>query len=671
MLRRLALAQGPTTVNDGTSEGPAGTGVPSGTAFSDRERSILLAVAEAALPPGAFLPGASERTVRDVEAYFSGLPSEVRRAYAAALWAIQVEPLPKHFALFSSLDRPTRTAILTTWEQSSLYAVRTLLRLLLTPLKLVHFARPEMFAHVGCRYELDAVRDEVPRFMQRVTDGRTIDEDTELECEVVVVGTGAGGAAAAYELARRGRAVLLLEEGDFHRRGSFRGRSLDAYKNLYRDGGLTGSVGNVGIPIWAGRAVGGSTLVNAGTCYRTPERTLFAWREELGLPQDFSSEGLATYFERVESMLGVAEAPREHLGSIADIIARGASRLGLSHGPLRRNAPGCDGQGVCCFGCPTGAKRSTDVSYVPEALRAGAELWTAARVHKLDVVAGRVRGLVASLRRPAGRRDERAPELRIKADAVVVAAGALHTPLLLRRSGVCASSGQLGKNLSIHPATKIMALFDDRMDQSRGIPQGYSIDALSHEGILFEGSSLPLDVAALGVPWVGSPLIELMESYPHLATFGFMIRDSSRGEVRPGRGGSPRIFYSMNEADRALLQRGAATLIDVFQRAGARRVFPFLAGAPEVSTREALQRFSTLKLKPRDFELSAFHPLGTCRIGADGKTSCLKPNHEAWDTRGLYVVDGSAVPSSLGVNPQVTIMALALRAAEGIHAALG
>jgi choline dehydrogenase-like flavoprotein len=335
----------------------------------------------------------------------------------------------------------------------------------------------------------------------------------------------------------------------------------------------------------------------------------------------------------------------------------------MRHGVLPRNAPDCDGQGVCCFGCPTGAKRSTDVSYVPEALKRGAQLITAARVMTSDIVAGRARGVVAELGGRAAR-DGKRPRLTVKAEAVVVAGGTLMTPMLLRRSGACRTSGMLGKNLSVHPAAKVMALFDDRVDQTQGIPQGYTIDHFADEGLMFEGGSLPFDVAAVGVPWTGRRFVELMERFPYLATFGFMIQDTSRGEVREGFGGSPLVIYNMNKRDTALMQRGVELLCEVFQAAGARRVLPLAAGCDEVSTPEALAQLKAKRLRAGDIEMAAFHPLGTCRIGVDPATSCVGPDHEAHDVAGLYVCDGSAVPSSLGVNPQMTIMALALRAAE-------
>lgn len=634
-----------------------------------RLHKVVQAIAEAAVPPGRFLAGAGAETAERLVRWLDEVPPASAHALRVAYLATEVGTVATHGRPFSSLSIESRAEILRGWEQSHSHAVRALLRALLTPIKFEHFDRPEMFEHVGCRYDIAPGRDEKPRWLPQVTDGRSVDSDLELECEVVVVGTGAGGAAAAYELAARGRAVLLLEEGDYHRRSTFTGRPSRAYRQLYRDRAMTVALGNVGIPIWAGRAVGGSTVINSGTCYRAPERTLTSWREKLGLPAEFSSEGLGPYYARVEAMLGVAPAERKHTGAIGDIVARGADRLGLSHGVLPRNAPGCDGQGVCCFGCPTGAKRSTDVSYVPAALERGAQLVTAARVDTVTLEGGRARGVVATLAGPGGK-NQRRPKLTVRAEAVVVAGGTLMTPLLLDKSGACRSSGMLGKNLSIHPASKVYALMDERVDQWNAIPQGYCVDHYAEEGLMFEGGSLPFDVAALGVPWTGPRFVELMEQYPHLATFGFMIQDESRGSVRRGPGGSPLIFYNLNAADMRKMQRGVELLCQLFQAAGARRVLPLVAGHDEVTDRQALERLRASTLTPGDIEVTAFHPLGTCRVGTDPRTSCIGPDHEAHDVAGLYVCDGSAIPSSLGVNPQMTIMAMALRSAERIDARL-
>lgn len=637
--------------------------------LTEREIALLTAVAEAAMPTGRVLEGAGRPAALAVGHWLGGVNPETTGVVRAAMWALEVSTLPTHFRAFSALPLEKRMVVMRQWEESRAPTVRNLLRAVVTPLKQHHFDRPEMFRHVGCRYGLPTVKDEAARYMARVTNGREITQNTNLECEVVVVGTGAGGAAVAYELASRGRAVLLLEEGDYHRRSSFDGKTSTAYRNLYRDQGTTIALGNANLPVFAGRAVGGSTVVNSGTCYRAPERTFKYWRDRYGLPQVFSSTGLAPYYERVESMLGVAPGNPLHLGAIAGIIARGAEHLKLSHKALLRNAPDCDGQGVCCFGCPTGAKRSTDVSYIPAALGKGAELITGARVDFVDIVAGRARGVTATVGDPA--QGAHRPRIRVKAEAVVVAGGTLMTPLLLEQSKACLSSGMLGKNLSVHPATKVMALFDEPVESWKGIPQSYTIDHYAEEGLMFEGGSLPFDVAALGVLWTGHRFMELMEKFPYLATFGFMIQEKSRGSVRRGPGGRPLMFYNLNREDTQQMQRGVEILCAVYQAAGAKRVFPFVAGHDEVTTQEQLENLKKSRIGPGDMDMAAFHPLGTCRLGTDPARSCIGPDHEAHDVENLFVCDGSAVPSSLGVNPQMTIMALALRAAEIIDSRLG
>jgi hypothetical protein len=582
----------------------------------------------------------------------------------ALLWSAETLAITQTGRPFSKLSRERAERLLTSWQSSRSPITRWFVRGLVTPLKASHFDDPKMFAHVGCAVTETKLRvDEPARWMRQVTNGREASEDLELECEVVVVGTGAGGAACAYELASRGRAVLMLEEGDFHRRSAFTSRASETFKKLYRDQAMTVAIGNVGIPVWAGRAVGGSTVINSGTCYRAPEKVFREWRDELGLAA-FSSASMDPYYARVEEMLRVTPARLELTGGVGRVIGRGAQALGLSHHPLMRNAPDCDGQGVCCFGCPTGAKRSTDVSYVPEALLRGAQLVTAANVDAIEVVAGRARGVRGTLGGGAsGRR------FHVKADAVVVAGGTLMTPLLLARGGVV-KHPWLGKNLSIHPATKVMAVFDEEIDMSRGIPQGYAIDSFAEEGIVFEGASTPLDVTAIAVPWVGKRFMEVMEAYRNVATFGFMVKDTSRGTVRTGPGGTPLITYNLNEEDARKMKRAIAILCEVYLAAGAKRVLPFLAGTDEIRTTGDVERLRSRKVSASQIEVTAFHPLGTCRIGADPGTSVLGPDHEVHGVEALYVADGSAVPTSLGVNPQMTIMAMALRAAEIIDGRL-
>ena len=624
------------------------------------EKRIALAACEAAFPSGTRLPSGGPETVRLLENFIATDPA-YRQATRAALWATEMSSLPSYGRPFSSLSPEKRERVLTKWSESRFRLVRESLRGVMAPLRAAYFENPAIRELLGLHQITPPATVEEPRWLRQMTDGRQVDEDLDLECEVVVVGSGAGGAAAAYELARRGRAVLMVESGHYFDRRSFDGDPLKAFSKLYLGRGMTLALGNLGVPVWAGRAVGGTTIVNSGTCYRTPEWTLKRWADDFGLSM-LSSAHLDPYFRGVEEMLQIGPAQDRYLGGAARVIARGAEKLGLAHGPLPRNAPSCDGQGVCAFGCPTGAKRSTDVSYIPAALEHGAQLISGAHVSKVEIVAGRARGVRGRL--ASGR------TFRIRADAVVVAGGTLMTPLLLRKSGACVSSGWLGKNLSIHPAAHVIARFDEDIDMSRGIPQSYGIDTFAPEGIMYEGGSLSLKSIGGTMPFAGRRYMDFMDQYRKTALFGFMIQDKSRGEVRQGPKGMPLITYNLCKEDVAQMHKGLIKLCEVYLEAGAEHIWPGVTTCDEVVGRAGIESFRSMRLKASHIESAAFHPLGTCRLGTDPKTSCVGPDHQAHDTAALYVTDGSAVPSSLGANPQVTIMALASRAAEIIDGRL-
>lgn len=631
------------------------------TCLTDHERATLLAVAEAAIPAGRTMPGAGAECVAKVENFLALSGSPVVTGYRALLRGVDVAAMGRHLRSFAKLDGARRERVLEGWRAGDVVR-RTLLRALLAPLKVAHFDDPSFYKAVGCVYTGEgAKQSDTPRFVtERTARAAELDADEELDCDVVVVGTGAGGAVVARELAERGHAVVVLEEGEYFTRKDFTTRAVDMQRMMYRDMGATIAVGNVGIPVPVGRTVGGTTTINSGTCYRIPDRVLKSWREKLGL-SEFTPEHLAPYYDRVEEILRVTPAEWKYLGGTARVIARGCEALGYRHHqPLRRNAPDCDGQGVCCFGCPTDAKRSTNVSYMPLALKAGAQLFTGARVERVLHDRGRVTGVQA--RAVGGKR----VRLTVRAKVTVVACGTLFTPLLLERSGLCQSSGQLGRNLSIHPAGVALGVFDEPIQSWNAVPQGYAIEQFHDEGLLFEGGTPPLEISAASTDLLGRRFVDLMDRIDHVAVFGFMIEDTSRGRVRAARGGRPLITYMLNQHDVSRLKRGMEILARVYFAAGARQVIPFIHGFDDLRGEADLTRLRRAKLKARDFDLSAYHPLGTARMGLDKRTSVVGPDHAAHDVEGLYITDGAAVPSSLAVNPQVTIMAMATRAAERI-----
>lgn len=470
-------------------------------------------------------------------------------------------------------------------------------------------------------------------------------EPQRIDADVCVIGAGAGGAVVAAELAEGGAEVVVLEQGPRHEPDRFSARPLEMMARLYRDGGQGTTIGSPPILLPLGRGLGGTTLVNSGTCFRTPAPVLERWRREYGLEELADDDALDPCFARVEAALSIAEVTPELAGRNAAVARRGAEALGWSHGYLRRNAKGCVGSGVCAFGCPTSAKQHVGITYVPRAEAAGAHIVTDVDVRHVLVERGQARGVEARLTGAGGGR------LEVRAPRVVVAAGTIHTPLLLARSGLGRGSGELGRNLSLHPATGAFALMDEVVDMARGVPQSFYVDEFTREGIMFEGVAGPPSYAAMALPLTGRRHAAVMAAYRNLAQFGLMVSDASRGSVR-SLAGRAVIRYDLVEEDVARFRTGLQRLRELFEAAGAREVYLPLPRGVEPEHARA-----------RDLKLMAFHPLGTARADARPEHGVVDGELQLHGVRGVFVADGSAVPSALGINPQLTIMALATRLA--------
>ena len=464
-----------------------------------------------------------------------------------------------------------------------------------------------------------------------------------LRADACVVGTGAGGAVAAAELAERGMDVVILEQGGPRSADDATGRPRDVLPRFYRDGGQLATLGRPPLMLPLGQGTGGTTFVNSGTCFRTPQALLDHWRATIGL--DLRDE----HFRRVEEALGVSTVTPELAGRNAAIIRRGAERLGWSGGYLRRNARGCQGTGVCAFGCPTGAKQHVGEVYLPRALDAGARLITGARADRIEHDHGRATGVTT------------AGGLRVEAPHVVVAAGAIHTPVLLARSHL-GHSPALGRNLTVHPATAVWGVFDEDVDMSRGVPQSYYVDEFEGEGFVLEGIAGPPDYLAMSAPFAGDELRELMLAHRRVAQCGLMISDRSRGRVTSVLG-RPFVRYDLVPHDVATIRTALIRLAELMWAAGANRVVLPIARLPQLrrADRRELERTT---VRAGDLKLMGFHPLGTARASAQHAEGVVDADLQLHGARGIHIADGSAVPGPLGVNPQITIMALASRLAE-------
>jgi choline dehydrogenase-like flavoprotein len=481
-----------------------------------------------------------------------------------------------------------------------------------------------------------------------------------LDADVVIVGSGAGGAVVARTLAEAGRSVVVLEEGPYIpplAHGAM--RPSESLRHAWRGGGLTVAFGlgdSPAINVTMGRMVGGSSALTGGVCFRIPEFVLKTWREARGLTE-FTERFLEPYYAEVERNIHVETVPPDMRSRSTALFIEGLERQGVRTAPMRRNTEGCHGCGRCNFGCPEAAKLSVDISYLPHAAKAGALIVSDCLVDRVKMIGDRAVGVVGRLLDGPGGRSSH--DVEVTAKVVVLAAGAAHTPLLLRRSGVAGVSGQVGKNVTLHPAFRVIARFDEDVSGWKGALQSAYSDAFEHEKITLLSLFIPPSVLAATMPGVGPKHVERTRDVNKLAIFGGIIHDEGGGEIwRSPFGREPIMTYRMAREDRAVFPRLVRLMGEAFFAAGAKEIFMPILGADGVDA-DAFRAFPLERVPSGQIECSSQHPLGSCRMGKTREHSVVDTEGAVWDTRGLYIADGSIVPTSLGVNPQQSIMTLA------------
>lgn len=640
--------------------------------LSDRQRSFLTgatleALAEALLPSGDFPePGAQEiGLIEELERLLATFAPDARRRVEAMAIALELSTLfSRHLRPFHRLPSEARAAFLRSAER------RSTLRHIVAPLKMlcgmVYCSHPHIASLLGddgrpFKPVEGPLPPPVPLPVRQYPE---LSHNEEEAADVVVVGSGAGGATVAAELAQNGLSVIILEEGPQTTREDFQARPLERVIRLYRENGLTHTLGLPPILVPMGCAVGGTTVVNSGTCFRTPDFVLHRWRSVEGV-RDLAPEHMAPLFDEIETLLNVTPVTDDIMGRNGAILRRGAEALGVRHGPIRRPVRGCHGRGQCAFGCPLDAKQDMRLTMLPRAVQAGARLYARCRVERFRTQNGRVRGVEAVVLDSEGRATPY--RLTVHARAVVLAAGALYTPWLLLRNQL-GPRRLIGRNLRIHPGCGVVGLFDEEIEGWRGVMQSYYVDEWIEEGILLEATFPPPGVGySAGVlPFVGRDYKARLARYRQMAAIGILVSDTGSGRVIVGPDGRPWMRYSLHPEDAVRVRKAIAAAAHLLFAAGAREVYPGLPGLEVIRSEEEIAAILSPRWRPTDLILSAYHPMGTCRMGEDPQRSVTDSYGAVHGVPGLWIADASLLPSSPIVNPQITIMALALRVARRI-----
>lgn len=486
--------------------------------------------------------------------------------------------------------------------------------------------------------------------------------------DVVVVGTGAGGAAAGAELAEAGHDVLFVEEGSYIPQSSFNPHLEHSMPRLYRDVGTTMVFGNPAIPFVEGRCVGGSTTINGGMTWRPPTRIMDDWARETG-DMTLGPGGMAPFFDRVEERINAKPQAAYSVGNDNRIMARGAKALGWDYQENHRNQDKCVGANNCGFGCPTGAKQSTLLSYMPRAMKAGARCLTEIRVERLIIEGGQCVGVIGRTYDPHTRKPTH--EVEVRGRAVVIACGAIQTPYLLLRHRQARRSKQLGRNLLLHPNVKVTGLFPFDVGGWAGVSQGGQVRQFHEEGIVLAENNVPPGALATHLPSHGAEAWALMQRYSQMVVGGALVEDSTSGRVLRGPFGMPLALYQVTKGDHVRFKKASRLLAELFFAAGADAVLLPFSNAHIAHNMDEVDAVLTGQTHRKWLELFTVHLMGTARMGGRQDDSVIDLNGQLWGLPGCYVADASVFPTAIGVNPQVTIMAvatrIALRLAERLH----
>jgi long-chain-alcohol oxidase len=571
------------------------------------------------------------------------------------------------WAAFSALPMEMRARVLLSWADSGLSRRRGVFQALRKAVGFLYVMLPGAGGGASAVWnKIDypgplGPQETKPRLLTPIVP----QADTELSCDVCVVGSGAGGGVAAAVLAAAGKDVIVLEAGGYYDDSDFDGAELGGFQRLYLEGGFAATA-DQSVGLLAGECLGGGTVINYCTSFRTPDEVRAEWAAA-GVPW-FRSEEYTRSLDAVCARLSV-NSEHNRVSAREQVLNRGLSALGWHAAAMPRNVVNCEqGKicGYCGYGCSLGAKQSSTKTWLVDAQAKGARFVTETRAQRVCIEAGAATGVEARSR--AGFR------VTIRCKKVIVACGAIHTPALLLRSGL--RNENIGRHLHLHPVSNVCGVFEEEIRPWEGTMQAIYSDEhrflTGNYGVKYETTALQPVIAVAVLPWRDPEQYRsLLGKLSNTTAIGVLLRDRDGGRVTLDREGNPVTQYRLSKFDRGHLRKGFIGATRILEAAGARQIFSPHAKwcAYEPGRRGSLESFTQAMdaagWDSGQLALFSFHIMGSARMGGSAKTSATNPEGETWEVRDLFVMDGASFPSASGVNPMISIEAIAHRNALG------
>jgi len=476
--------------------------------------------------------------------------------------------------------------------------------------------------------------------------------DSKYHCNYLVIGTGAGGSVAGALLAEKGFDVIMIEEGSYYPTSSFTNKVGDMTAKLYRNRGISPLIGKPLIALAEGQCVGGGTVINGEGLFRTPKKILNEWTNEHGL-KGYSYSDLEQHFNIIEKDLNVSAKSilKEKTSNLdSQKLIQGANKLKWRTEFVPRAEKDCNYTNSCSIGCPTGAKQSTLVTYIPRAIEAGAKIFSDCRVLKINHSNGNAYSVTAEIIQ-----GNKKQNIEVDFDYLVIAGGAIQTPHLLSKSKM---SKNAGKKLEFHMNVKVIARLDSAVNAENGTMFPVQIHEFENEDCYINTSAMKPSYLTMSLANHGNEIIDkAIKYYNKMAILNTTMRVESKAHIFSKIGKNPLVWYKFEPRDLLRIKANIKRMCQVFFEAGALEIYLPLKNSLPISSLDDLD-FAIDKIKPNQIDISTVHMMASCPMGADPKNSVVDLNGKLWGMDNVLLTDASILPTSIGQSPQETIMAI-------------